>query len=378
VLLRLPVKRGSVVFESHLGRSYSDNPKYIHQALRAAGYKGRVYWSHSGGTGGFPKDATLVKRGSLGYLRALARAEFWVDNQGFPQWMRKRPQTTYIQTWHGTAFKAMGLNTPQVKAMLAPDRARLTAAVNRFDHFVVRSEYDIRTLVEAFGMRAEPLRTGYPRNDALCAADREARGAQIREQLNIPAGRTVLLYAPTFRQGSAAAGAVFEPGFDLAGFAERFGETHVLLVRAHYLNTVNVPAAAGDAVRDVSSYPDVTELMLASDALITDYSSVMFDYALLGRPMLFFTPDADAYRQDRGTYFDLAERAPGPIADTPDALFAAVGSQALAADAERFADARKAFAHDFGEYDTGTAAARIVERFFTRAADSASEGGTAR
>ena len=363
VLLRLPVRRGSVVFESHLGRSYSDSPKYIHLALRAAGHKGRVYWSHAGSAGGFPNDAKLVKRGSWEYLRALARAEFWVDNQGFPQWIRKRPQTTYIQTWHGTALKTMGVNTPQVKAMLAADRKKLKTATDRFDHFLVRSEWDIRTLVEAFELRAEPLRVGYPRNDALCSTDREEKGAQLRKDLAIPADRKVLLYAPTFRQGSAGRSAVFEPGFDLQEFAARFGDTHLLLVRAHYLNRVDVPGAAGEAVRDVSAYPDVTELMLASDALITDYSSVMFDYALLDRPLLFFTPDADTYAQDRGTYFNLAERAPGPIVADQDALFAAI--EALGT-TDTYAQARKAFAHDFGEYDVGTAAARVVEKFFKR------------
>lgn len=363
VLLRLPLRRGSVVFESHLGRSFSDSPKYLHQALRQSGYRGRISWSYAGGTGGYPKDAKLVKRGSLRYLLALARAEFWVDNQGFPQWIRKRPQTTYIQTWHGTAYKTMGVNTPQVKAMLAADRKKLKAATDRFDHFVVRSDYDVKTLVEAFELRALPLRTGYPRNDALCAADRDARGAKLRAELNIPADRTVLLYAPTFRHDSA--GAAFTPGFDLVRFAERFGDTHLLLVRAHYLNTVDVPAEAAGAVRNVTGHPDVTELMLVADALITDYSSVMFDYALLDRPLLFFTPDADSYAENRGSYFDLAERAPGPVLSDQAALFAAVVT--LGPDAERYSTARKDFAQAFGEYDTGTAAQQIVAKFFRNA-----------
>ena len=100
-----------------MGGSYSDSPKYIYEALRRSGYRGKVYWSYAKGSAGFPKDATLVKRNSWAYLRALARAEFWVDNQGFPQWITKRRATTYIQTWHGTALKRMGLNTPQVRAM---------------------------------------------------------------------------------------------------------------------------------------------------------------------------------------------------------------------------------------------------------------------
>lgn len=364
VLRRLPIRRGSVVFESHLGGSYSDNPKYVYEELRRRGHKGRVYWSYAKSPAGFPNDATLVKRNSWAYLRALARAEFWVDNQGFPQWIGKRSGTTYVQTWHGSALKKMGANTPQVKAMLRAERVKFDAAVRRFDHFVVRSEYDIRTLVEAFGLRAEPLRVGYPRNDALLAADRAARGAALRERLGLPDDRVVLLYAPTFRDERGP----FRPGFDLADFAREFGRTHLLLVRAHYLNTVLVPPAAGGVVRDVSSYPDVTELMLASDALLTDYSSVMFDYALLGRPLLFFAPDADRYAKDRGTYFDLATHAPGPFTEDQAALFEAVRAlrRADGAGPDPYAAARKAFAEEFGEYDTGTAAAQIAARFFGR------------
>ena len=363
LLVRLPMRRGSVVFESHLGGSYSDSPKYIYEALRASGYEGRVHWSHAAGTGGFPKDATLVKRNSWAYLRALARAEFWVDNQGFPQWIGKRRGATYIQTWHGTALKKMGADTPQVRAMLAADRAKLARAVGRFDYFLVRSEHDIRTLVEAFGLRAEPLRIGYPRNDALLAANRSERAAELREALGIEPGRRVLLYAPTFRSARGP----FEPGFDLEAFAERFGGRVLLLVRAHYLNSVRLPQAAGDAIRDVSTYPDVTELMLAADGLLTDYSSVMFDYALLDRPLLFFAPDFDDYGRDRGTYFDLAQLAPGPFTKDQDALFAAVDEFLAVADgaADAHAEARKRFAHEFGEYETGTAARQVVTRFFS-------------
>ena len=366
VLSRLPIRRGSAVFESHLGGSYSDSPKYIHEALRRSGYKGRVTWSYAKSTAGFPKDAVLVERGSWKYLRALARAEFWIDNQGFPQWIGKRSGTTYVQTWHGTALKKMGANTPQVKAMLAADRKKLAAAVGRFDHFLVRAEYDIETLVEAFELRAEPLRVGYPRNDLLLAPDREQRGAALREKLGLPADRRIVLYAPTFR---SAAGA-FEPGFDLEAFAAALGDTHLLLVRAHYLNTVVVPRSAGDAVRDVSAHPDVTELMLVSDVLVTDYSSVMFDYALLDRPMVFFAPDAQDYGRDRGTYFDLADRAPGPITADQDAFFDAIRAAAGPAAEDHYAEARKAFAHDFGEYETGSAAEQVVARFF------AGKGGT--
>ena len=359
LLGRLPVKRGSVVFESHMGLSYSDSPKYIYEALRAHKYPGKVYWSYTENTNGFPKDANLVRRNSWSYLRALARAEFWVDNQGFPQWVAKRKQTTYIQTWHGTALKTMGMHTPQVKAMLTAQRKALTKAVNRFDHFLVRAEYDIRTLVEAFEMRAEPLRVGYPRNDLLRPEGRGQRTAELRARFGFPEGKTVLLYAPTFRNTSGP----FRPDFSLEDFAREFGDTHLLLLRAHYLNTVTVPEAARGAVQDVSKHPDVTELFLASDALITDFSSVMFDYALLDRPMLFFAPDKEGYTRDRGTYFDLEAEAPGPYTTDRQGFFKEI--RTLTSE-DGFQDARRQFAERFGEYEHGDAAEQVYRRFFAK------------
>src|SRR5262249_33513323 len=115
VLIRLPIRRDMIIFESHLGKQYSDNPKYIYEELVRSGARYTPIWSHAGSPSGFPKDAVLVRRGSWSYYLALARARYWVDNQGFPREAVKRPQTTYIQTWHGSAYKRMGHDEPGVK-----------------------------------------------------------------------------------------------------------------------------------------------------------------------------------------------------------------------------------------------------------------------
>jgi CDP-glycerol glycerophosphotransferase len=208
-------------------------------------------------------------------------------------------------------------------------------------------------------MRAEPLRIGYPRNDLLLGEGVEQRSAELRARFGFPKDRTVLLYAPTFRNTSGP----FKPDFDFVEFAREFGETHLLLVRAHYLNTVTIPEAARGAVRDVSKHPDVTELFLASDALITDFSSVMFDFALLDRPLLFFAPDQAGYAQDRGTYFDLEAEAPGPYTTNRQEFFDAV-KKLLSDDA--FQDARREFAERYGEYEHGDAAEQVYRRFFAK------------
>ncbi|MFC8200754.1 CDP-glycerol glycerophosphotransferase family protein [Streptomyces sp. NPDC057298] len=371
VFSRLPVKKGLVVFESHLGRQYSDSPKAVYEEMRRQGLDFEAVWSYAGSPEGFPPDATLVRRWSLPYLKALARAEFWVDNQSYPLKLTKRPQTTYLQTWHGSALKRMGFDEPEWKLRPRPEQAEQQRILDRFDRFLIRSEHDVRTLARAFRLKERTLlRVGYPRNDALVQARVRERETGRRErgplaaELGIPDDREVLLYAPTFRrQGSGQRR--FELPFDVERFADEFGDRYVLLVRSHYLNHVVLPPSVRGRVVDVSAHHDVTPLLALADGLITDYSSVMFDYALLGRPMFFFAYDYEEYvHEGRGTYFDLLERAPGPVVRTEGELRTALAS--LDEQTAKYAEAREGFVAEFGEYDKGTAAQSIVDQFFSR------------
>ncbi|MET9589373.1 CDP-glycerol glycerophosphotransferase family protein [Streptomyces sp. NPDC006516] len=369
-LLRLPVRKGSVVFESHMGTCYGDSPRAVHEEVRARGLPLRVVWSYADSPDGFPEDARLVRRWSWRYLWALARAEYWVDNQGFPQHLDKPSGTTYLQTWHGSAYKRMGFDETRVRLQNAPQRERLQRAVHRFDHFLVRSEHDVATLARAYRLPDEALlRTGYPRNDALVAARvrDEAEGRLPRPplaaELGLPDHRKVVLYAPTFRGG---------PGkrkrrrllLDAARFAERFGDTCTLLVRAHYLEAASLPACPPGTVVDVSRHHDVSELLALADVLVTDYSSIMFDYALLDRPIVLFAPDLDEYAAERGSYFDLREKAPGPVTTTEEELFGVLARLKSADVAHQ--EARAAFAAEFGAYDRGDAARAVVDTVFAR------------
>ncbi|MGW7273227.1 bifunctional glycosyltransferase/CDP-glycerol:glycerophosphate glycerophosphotransferase [Streptomyces sp. NPDC054864] len=370
VFSRLPVKKGTVVFESHLGKQYSDSPRAIYEEMRRQGLDFDAVWSYAGSPEGFPRDATLVRRWSLPYLKALAQAEFWVDNQSYPLKLTKRPGTTYIQTWHGSALKRMGFDEPAWKLRSKARQEEQQRVLDRFDRFLVRSEHDVRTLAKALRLKEKVLlRVGYPRNDALVRAKRaeDARGVRERgplaAELGIPDDKRVLLYAPTFRRHGGRHGR-FELPFDVERFAEEFGDRYVLLVRSHYLNHVVLPPSVRGRVIDVSAHHDVTPLYELADAMITDYSSVMFDYALLDRPMLFFTYDYEEYvHEGRGTYFDLRERAPGPVVDTEDELFGAL--KALDEQALDHAGARQRFVADFGEYDRGDAAKSVVDQFFS-------------
>lgn len=380
--LRLPVRKGSVVFESHMGTCYGDSPRAVHEEVRGRGLPLRCVWSYESSTDGFPDGARLVRRWSWRYLWALARAEYWVDNQGFPQSLSKPSRTTYLQTWHGSAYKRMGFDETRVRLQNAPQRERLQEAVHRFDHFLVRSEHDVRTLVRAYRLPEKTLlRTGYPRNDVLVAARArdEAEGRLPRPalagELGLPDHRKVVLYAPTFRGG---------PGkrkrrrllLDAARFAERFGDEYTLLVRAHYLEAASLPPCPPGTVVDVSGHHDVSELLALADVLVTDYSSIMFDYALLDRPVVLFAPDLDAYAAERGSYFDLRAKAPGPVVETEEELFGVL-ARLKAADTG-FEAERRSFAKEFGAYDRGDAARAVVDTVFARHVSDARTGEVGR
>ncbi|MFB9331404.1 bifunctional glycosyltransferase/CDP-glycerol:glycerophosphate glycerophosphotransferase [Actinoplanes octamycinicus] len=364
VFTKMPIKKGSVVFESHMGKQYSDSPRAIYEEMKRAGIKFDPIWVHADANpSGFPKDVKLVQRQSYAYLRALGTAEFWIDNQGFPHDLRKRAGTTYIQTWHGSAFKRMGFDQAAVKQQTEKQQERLQTAIDRFDYFLVRSEHDVRTLAKGLRIGAELLRVGYPRNDALVNNDNQEELAKLRKQLGLTDGRKVVLYAPTFRPEEVNRKSGLELPFDLADFVHRFGEEVVLLIRPHYLVSFALPPAYEHSVRNVQHVHDVTPLMQISDALITDYSSLMFDYSLLNRPMIFHVPDYDDYvNTSRGAYFDLASTAPGPITQTSDELLDAVAG--LDGNVTAFAEKRREFVAEFGEYDTGQAAKAVVDHFF--------------
>lgn len=359
---RLPVRRGTVVFESHLGRHYGDSPKYIYAAMVRAGGPYRAVWSYTGDPSRWPRDAVLVRRESWRYYYELARAEYWVDNQGFPRQFTKRPGTTYLQTWHGTPLKTMGFDEPALAA-LPPDKQREHAAmIERWDALVVPSEYFVKTFVRAYRYRGDLLRVGYPRNDPLLTSNDPGTVKELKERLHLPENRKIVLYAPTFRDAQHRAKAAFALKLDLHLLGRELGEECYFLIRAHYLDRVSLAAQHRPIAANVSGHHDVTELMLVSDVLITDYSSVFFDYANLRRPMIFFTYDYEDYLRTRGTYVDLASTVPGPQVSTNEEIMACLRD--LDGITERYRERAAAFRATFCEYDTGTASEQIAARYF--------------
>ncbi|HUG29729.1 MAG TPA: CDP-glycerol glycerophosphotransferase family protein [Candidatus Limnocylindria bacterium] len=272
-----------------------------------------------GGLRRFPGTAIHALRS--GYHLATARL-FLVDDYFFPMYViRPRAGTTFVQLWHACgAFKRFGYSVLDKSFGADETYIRSIAIHSNYDLCLVSAASFTAFYAEAFRLPPERFtaRLGIPRTDLFFDQARVASTvAELRRRYAIPSDRRVVLYAPTFR-GERITRARDPEDLDLAALRTAIGDDHVVLLRSHPFVRARMPAgsALGGFVIDVSDHADMNELLLVADVLVTDYSSVMYEFALLGRPMAFFAPDHVAYEAERGFYFDYSSGLPGPIFTT--------------------------------------------------------------
>ncbi|MFG3051759.1 CDP-glycerol glycerophosphotransferase family protein [Kitasatospora sp. NPDC048239] len=357
---RLPLDEHLAVYAAYWHRGYACSPAAIYEKARELAPAVRGVWVVENRTQAatLPTGVPYVIVNTPAYLKAMATAKYFVNNVNFPRTMVKRPGTVHVQTQHGTPLKAMGMDLrDHPVAADGMDFSRLQEAVDRWDFLVSSNPHTSEHFARAFPGRYEMLDTGYPRNDRL-ANTTPAEVAAMRERFGLAPGRTAVLYAPTHREGQGG----YVPLVDVRELARRLGPGFTLLVRTHYFHTGgpgDLVAGEGAAeIVDVSAHPTVEDLYLAADVLVTDYSSMMFDYAVLDRPVVVFAPDWEQYQRVRGVYFDLFAQPPGAVTVDADGLAAAL----LAGDPEPAA--RAAFRERFCPWDDGGAAERVVRRVF--------------
>ncbi len=336
----------AVFFESFYGRNVSDNPLAIDRELvrRAPGVT--RYWSVVDLSIPVPEGAIAVVEGSPEWWRARGAARLLVVNDWLRRRFERRPGQRVLQTWHGTPLKRLALHRG-----FAPRRAvAVVREARRWNVLLAQNPYAAGILRAAYAFLGRPVWVeGYPRNDVLVAGD----GGATRRLLGIGAGERVLLYAPTWRDDRDD----MVDFLDAPRLAEDTGA--VVLVRGHSRTLLPGRDTAGSRVIDVTGFPDTAQLMAAADALVTDYSSVMFDFSVTGRAMFFFAPDVEHYRgRLRDFYFDLQERAPGPLVRTQDELVRAIRDHDPSTWEGRYAQWRAVF----NARDDGHAAERVVAR----------------
>ena len=313
--------RPGVFLESFGGRSAGDNPAAICEDLAAHGVEAPLWWSVVDGTVRVPAGARPVVVGSPQWVEALRTSRVIVTNDHLPSWFSKREGQYLLQTWHGTPIKKLLHDAP--RAVTLRYRRLMDRQVPQWDLLLAQSPQAGRHLQQALGYRG-PVRVGeYPRNVRLLGGAEVRR--RVRHELGIAPGQPVILYAPTWREslrpstGAAGCAAAHGPGPVGALDGPRLAELldAVVLMRSHHMNR----AGCVPGMIDVSGYPSVEELMLAADILVSDYSSIFFDFALTGKPAVVYAPDLASYRDvERGLYGDWPLDSGLPVAADHDEL----------------------------------------------------------
>ena len=313
--------RPGVFLESFGGRSAGDNPAAICEDLAAHGVGAPLWWSVVDGTVRVPAGARPVVVGSPQWVEALRTSRVIVTNDHLPSWFSKREGQYLLQTWHGTPIKKLLHDAP--RAVTLRYRRLMDRQVPQWDLLLAQSPQAARRLQQALGYHG-PVRVGeYPRNVRLLGGAEVRR--RVRHELGIAPGQPVILYAPTWREslrpstGAAGCAAAHGPGPVGALDGPRLAELldAVVLMRSHHMNR----AGCVPGMIDVSGYPSVEELMLAADILVSDYSSIFFDFALTGKPAVVYAPDLASYRDvERGLYGDWPLGSGLPVAADHDEL----------------------------------------------------------
>ena len=362
---------GAVLLRSYYGEICGCNPRalsdyLVREQLAGAGRPYQVYWAIKDYSVRVPDGTIAVLHESAEWYRLLHDAQYYMDNMHQPVYDRKPAHQVQIQTFHGYPFKQMGLSH---WAMQGRDVAHINSYLQRaddWDYLVSPASYGTEALCREFGFHNTVLEIGYPRNDVLFSPDAATIAETVRHRLGVGSDQTAVLYAPTFRDGLSVDDntAAMIDFLDLDELAARLGPHYVIMVRGHAFNArlANRVGSRGSII-DVTDYPDIAELCLASDAAILDYSSLRFDYGLTGQPMIFHVPDLVQYSTEaRGSLWDYEPTAPGPLLSTTDEVIEAVVN--LDRIRDEYAETYATFRESFLDLDDGHATERLYSKAF--------------
>ena len=363
-----------IIFCSFNGKSYSCSPKAIYEfMMKNKKYENfKFIWAFDEvGKYNFlekNKNTVVVKINSRKYQKYLAAAKYWIFNYKIPDYLYPKKNQVFMQCWHGTPLKRLGcdlIHFDNVLNTIKGMKKRYKIEASKFTYFLSPSKFASEKFISAWNLKEIGkeniiVEKGYPRNDFLFnyTGDDVKR---IKRKLGIEQdNRKIILYAPTYRsnQHEAGVGYTYKEEVDFESLRKKFGDKYIILFRAHYFiaNSFDFEKYK-NFVYDVSKIDDINELYIITDLLITDYSSVFFDYANLKRAMIFYMYDLEHYRdKSNGFYIDLAE-LPGPITKTQEELENAIQN----IDNFVYDEKYKKFNEKYNYLDDGHAADRVVE-----------------
>lgn len=361
-LERLPIERDKVVFDNYMGKGYGGNCKYVAQELLRIGAKRKLVWivcSPKEQEGQFPPGIRLVEYGSPQALFEYATARYWVCNYHLVHYLNrgllKKPGQIYIQMWHGSfGIKKIendcgNLTQDQAWLALAKKNSRYT------DVWVSNSDFETAVYRRAFWDVGDVRLFGHPRNDIFFGDGMETARARVTAYLG-KSRQNLLLYVPTFRDDAM----IWEQRLDVTllkqSLEQRFGGSWLILTRLHpRMKAYTQMLPKEPFCVNVTDYPDIQELLAAADAVVTDYSSAVFDYLLTGRPAFLYAPDYQAYETVRGLYYPLTE-TPFPVASDNGQLAKHIASF----DELVYKGKVRKFLEEKGSVEDGGASARVA------------------
>lgn len=371
IFLNLPLRKKTVLFESFLGRNISGNPKYIYNQFVKENLdkKYNLVWILNDVNEEVSGNCKKVKRKSIKYYYYMATAKYWIFNCRQADEIVKRKGNIYLQTWHGTPLKRLGMDMESVNMAGQNDindyKEKFRKNSSTWNYLLAQNEYSEKIFRRAFAFNKEII-GGYPANDILYNGNNENYINELKSKFNLPKDKKIILYAPTWRDDNFYKKGHYrmEIKLELDKMQKELGDEYIILLRMHYLitNNINIDSYKG-FVYDFSQGGDIQELYLMSDILITDYSSVMFDYCNLKRPMIFFTYDIEQYRDSlRGFYFDFEKEAPGPLLLDTDGIINCVRN--IEKVSKEYEEKYTEFYNKFCHIDDGKSAERILDLIF--------------
>lgn len=367
-----------IVFESFMGRAYSDSQKALYkQMLKDKYFKEYTFiWAFKNPENYEflnTKNTKVIKYNSKEFYKYMSIAKYWITNSRLPEYLIKKKKQKYIQCWHGTPLKRLGFDIHveggNALNTLSEIKEKYEDDAKRYDYMLSPSAFCTEKFTSAFNLKKLKkedviVELGYPRNDYLFNHTKQDVN-KLKTSLGIPKDKKVILYAPTWRdnQHTAGVGYTYNLNLDFDRLREKLEKDYVIIFRTHYFvsNSFDFEKYKG-FIFNMSNHDDVNECYILSDIIITDYSSVFFDYANLKRPMLFYMYDLDEYQGKlRDFYFDLFE-LPGPIVKTQDEL----EKEILNIDSylEKYKEKYEAFNNKFNYLDSGKCSNKVIQKIF--------------
>lgn len=354
----LPINENKIVICSYYGRGFSDNAKYIVMECIKRKLNYDIIWlvSNIEDNDEFPKNIRLVKYGSFKAIKELATAKIWIDNSRKDYYTRKRKKQLYIQTWHG----GIALKKIEKDAENALNKSYVKFAKKdskNADVFISNSKFNTNMYRNAFWYNGEVLECGVPRNDLFFNNVKETTD-KVKNFFNIDINKKIVMYAPTFRKDNNLDVYKFDYEKCIQEFNERFSEEYVMLIRLHpnvFRKSTELNFNSENLL-NASFYPDMQELLVATDILITDYSSSMFDFMLTKKPCFIYASDIKDYSDDRGFYFEL-EKLPFVISKSTEEMIKNIQSF----NNEIYLEHVAKFLKEQGCVDDGSASKEVVD-----------------